>query len=144
MKKVIAVLLAAGLMGAFGTMFAAPAEAHGWRHGGCCVVRHYRPAPCCAVRFYRPASCCVHYRDVRYYKPIDRVVKKVSYEHVTAYRTVVAKKLYRDCCCRRFYRTVSYQVPVDKVVRKVSLEHVTYYKPYTVRKAYRRLCCGWW
>jgi hypothetical protein len=132
MKKVIAVLMAAGLMGALGTMFAAPAEAHGWRHNGCCAVRYYKPAP-----------CCVHYRTVRYFKPIDRVVRKVSYEHVTAYRTVLAKKLYRGCGCHRFYRTVSTQVPVDKVVRKVSLEHVTYYKPYTVRKAYRRLFCGW-
>ena len=143
MKKVIAVLMAAGLMGALGTLFAAPAEAHGWRHSGCCMVRHYRPAPCCAVHFYRPAACCVHYRTVRYFKPIDRVVRKVSYEHVTAYRTVLAKKLYRGCGCHRFYRTVSTQVPVDKVVRKVSLEHVTYYKPYTVRKAYRRPFCGW-
>lgn len=135
MKKLIAVLMAAGVMGAMGTMFAAPAEAHGWRHGGCCV-RHYRPAP-------RP--CCVHYRTERLYKPVDRLVRKVSYERVTSYRTVLAKKLYRDrCSCRRFYRTVAYRQPVEKLVRKVSYERVTYYKPYTVRKAYRARFCGWW
>ncbi len=127
MKKVLAVLVAAGVMGGMGMLFAAPAEAHG-----------------CCVRYVKPAPCCVNYRAVRYYKPVDRLVRKVSYERVTSYRTVLVKKAYRDCCCRRFYRTVAYQQPVEKMVRKVSYERVTYYKPYTVVKAYRRRCCGWW
>jgi hypothetical protein len=123
MKKVMAVLMAAGIMGAVGTTFAAPAEAH-WRRG----------------------DCCVHYRAVRYYKPVDKLVRKVTYERVTFYRTMYVKRLYRDrCCCRKFYRTVRYYKPVEKLVPRVTYERVRAYRPYIVRRAYRSRCCGgWW
>lgn len=122
MKKVMAVLMAAGLMGAIGTTFAAPAEAHG-----------------------RRGDCCVHYKAVRYYKPVDKLVRRVSYERVRFYRTVYAKRLYRDRCgCRKFYRTVRYYRPVAKLVPKVTYERVRFYKPYVVKQAYRRRCGGWW
>lgn len=87
-------------------------------------------------------NCCNYYKAVRVAQPVDRLVKKVSYERVRSYRTVFAKKLYRDRCgCRKFYRTVSYRKPVVAVVRKVSYERVRAYRTVVVKKLFRRRCC---
>jgi hypothetical protein len=46
-------------------------------------------------------GCHRYYRSVAVQQPTVSVVRKVTWEHVRAYRTVVVKKLYRKrCCCR--------------------------------------------
>lgn len=119
MRKLVAVLMAAGVMAAAGTAISTPAEAH-----------------------WRKSSCCAYYKKVRYYKPVTKIVKRVTYVRVRGYRTVYARRLYRDrCCCRRYYRTVAYRKPYVRLVPRVRYYRVRAYRPYVVRKRYRRRCC---
>lgn len=126
MRKLLTVLMAAGVMAGAGMITTTSAEAH-WRGKG----------------------CCTYAKKVRYYKPTTKLVRKVEYVRVRAYRTVVAKKLYRDRCgCRKFYRNVRYYKPTTQLVRKVRYYRVRAYKPYVGVKHYRRGCCcrhhRWW
>ncbi len=124
MRKLVAVLMAAGVMAAAGTTITTPAEAH-----------------------WRSHSCCTYVKKVRYYKPVTSVVRKVEYVRVRSYRTVLARKLYSSRCgCHRFYRTVRYSKPVVTVVPKVTYVRVRAYKAYVGLKRYRRHCCcrRWW
>lgn len=87
-------------------------------------------------------NCCNYYKAVRVAQPVDRLVKRVSYERVRSYRTVLVKKLYRDRCgCRKFYRSVAVQQPTVSVVRKVTYERVRAYRTVVVKKLFRRRCC---
>jgi len=120
MRGLLGVLVAAGVMA--GTSLATTTSAE--------------------ANWFGRSNCCTYYKAVRYYKPVDRLVRKVLYERVRSYRTVYAKKLYRDRCgCRKFYRTVAYSKPVVAVVRKVSYERVRAYRPVVMKKLFRRRCC---
>jgi hypothetical protein len=120
MRKLVAVLTAAGVMAGAGLVTTTAAEAHHWRDRG----------------------CCTYAKKVQYYKPVTHLVKKVEYVRVRSYRTVAVKKLYRDRCgCRKFYRTVAYRQPVEKLVPRVTYERVRAYKAYTVTRHFRRRCC---
>jgi hypothetical protein len=120
MRGLLGVLVAAGVMAGTSLATTTSAEAHWFNRGG----------------------CCTYYKAVRVAQPVDRVVKKVSYERVRSYRTVYAKRLYASRCgCHRFYRAVAYSKPVDHLVRRVSYEHVTAYRTVVVKKLYRRRCC---
>jgi len=102
MRKLVAVLTAAGVMAGAGLVTTTSAEAH-WRDRG----------------------CCTYAKKVMYYKPVTKLVKKTEYVRVRSYRTVHVKKLYRDRCgCRKFYRTVAYRQPVETVVPRVRYERV--------------------
>jgi len=121
MRKLLTVLLAAGVMAGTGMTFAAPAEAH-----------------------WRKSSCCAHYKKVRFFKPVYKLVKRVTYVRVRGYRTVLAKRLYRSrSLCRKFYRTVRYYKPVYTVVPRVRYYRVRAYRPYVVTRRYRRRHCCW-
>lgn len=134
MRKLVTVLMAAGVMAGAGTMATTSAQAH-WRDRGCCS--HYKK-----VRYYKPV-----YKKVVFYKPVTKLVKKVKYYRVRSYETVYVKKLYRDRFCdhnRRYYRTVRYFKPVDKVVPKVVYYRVRAYKPYVVTKRVHRRWRDFW
>ena len=91
---------------------------------------------------FNRGGCCTVAKKVYYRQPVDKLVRKVSYERVRSYRTVYVKKLYRDRCgCRRFYRSVAVQQPTVSVVRKVSYERVRAYRTVAAVKHYRKRCC---
>lgn len=119
MRKLLSVLMAAGVMAGAGMVTTTSAEAGHWRSG-----------------------CCTVMKKVRYYRPTTKLVRKVEVVRVRGYRTVYAKKLYRDRCgCRKFYRTVAYRKPTVTLVRKVRYERVRAYRPVVGYKRYRRRCC---
>jgi len=120
MRGLLGVLVAAGVMAGTSMAMTTSAEANLFNRGGCCTV---------AKRVY-------------YRQPVDKLVRKVSYERVRSYRTVFVKKLYRDRCgCRKFYRNVAVQQPTVSVVRKVSFERVRAYRTVAAVKHYRKRCC---
>ena len=91
---------------------------------------------------FNRGGCCTAAKKVYYRQPVDKLVRKVSYERVRSYRTVYVKKLYRDRCgCRKFYRNVAVQQPTVSVVRKVSFERVRAYRTVAAVKHYRKRCC---
>ena len=120
MRGLLGVLVAAGVMAGTSLAMTTSAEAHWFNRGG----------------------CCNYYKGVRVAQPVDRLVKKVSYERVRSYRTVFVKKLYANRCgCHRYYRSVAVQQPTVSVVRKVTWEHIRAYRSVVVRKLFRRHCC---
>src|SRR4051812_2941934 len=66
MRGLLGVLVAAGVMAGTSLATTTSAEANWFHRGG----------------------CCNYYKAVRVAQPVDRLVKKVSYERVRAYRTV--------------------------------------------------------
>jgi hypothetical protein len=94
------------------------------------------------ANWFHRGGCCTVAKKVYYRQPVDKLVRKVSYERVRSYRTVWVKKLYADRCgCRRYYRSVAVQKPTVSVVRKVSLERVRAYRTVAAIKHYRKRCC---
>jgi hypothetical protein len=120
MRGLLGVLVAAGVMAGTSMAVTTSAEANLFHRDGCCTVA----------------------KRVSYYKPVTKLVRKVSYERVRSYRTVYAKKLYQNRCgCHKFYRTVGYQKPVVSVVRKVTWERVRAFRTVVRTRLFRKRCC---
>jgi hypothetical protein len=125
MRGLLGVLVAAGVMAGTSLTVTTSAEANLFDRG-----------------LFDRGGCCTVAKKVYYRQPVDKLVRKVSYERVRSYRTVYVKKLYRDRCgCRRFYRSVAVQQPTVSVVRKVSYERVRAYRTVAAVKHYRKRCC---
>ena len=120
MRGLLGVLVAAGVMAGTSMAVTTSAEANLFHRGGCCTVA----------------------KKVSYFKPVTKLVRKVSYERVRSYRTAWVKKLYRDRCgCRKFYCSVAVQQPTVSVVRKVTWERVRAYRTVIATKLFRKRCC---
>ena len=120
MRKLVAVLMAAGVMAGAGMFTTTSAEAH-WRDRG----------------------CCTYLKRVVVRVPVDKIEKRVESVRVFSWNRTVSRKLYRDRCTgRRFYRTVRYSLPVFKEVPRVSYVRVRAYREEIVTKRFRRRCCG--
>jgi hypothetical protein len=121
MRKLVAVLMAAGVMAGAGMFTTTSAEARHWRGHG----------------------CCTYLKRVVVRVPVDKIEKRVETTRVFSWKTVATKKLYRDRCTgRRFYRVRRWSEPVFKEVPRVSYVRVRAYREEIVTKRFKRRCCG--
>jgi hypothetical protein len=120
MRKLVAVLMAAGVMAGAGMITTTSAEAH-WRDRG----------------------CCTYLKRVVVRVPVDKIEKRVETTRVFSWKRVETKRLYRDRCTgRRFYRVRSWGEPVFKEVPRVFYVRVRAYREEIVTRRYIRRCCG--